>query len=278
MKKLLTLSIILSLIIQANSQIKEVKVTDAVATYDNTEYKSTGTTLSGSVDKAMDAWEQFVKQQYDFKASKKGNIVKSEEIKLPEVSNKRGDLIAIFVAKGNDVDISITYRLGYDICIEPTLFPTEYEKLKVFTTYFGYYFYDYLHAAEIKKISDKIANYNKEIKKLYSDNSSMTNSNNKNMKNIENKNKKITELQTEIDQGKAQKVEKNVNKINKLKADVNESSGEISINDSKIKNNLAEVDKIKIKINEENTKLEEQTGIRSKYSGQLNEYKNNLKN
>lgn len=101
----------------------------------------------GEVDEFRDIWRDFLKDEFNIKSSKKGEILVAEEVVVNRITDRRGDLILFIYPLDKEVDFNLAFRLGYDVYINSSEFPEEATNLKDFTVYFiNFYYYHYLEA------------------------------------------------------------------------------------------------------------------------------------
>jgi hypothetical protein len=99
----------------------------------------------GEVSEFRDIWRDFLKDEFNIKSSRKGEVLIAEEVVVNRITDRRGDLILFLYPHDKEVNFNLAFRLGYDIYINSDEFPEEATNLKDFTVYFiNFYYYHYL--------------------------------------------------------------------------------------------------------------------------------------
>lgn len=118
----------------------------------------------GEVDEFRDLWRDFLKDEFDLKTSKKGDVIVAEEAVINRITDRRGDLILFLYPQEKEVSFNLAFRLGYDVYLNSSEFPEEATNLKDFTVYFiNYYYYQYLEDY-IKQQEKNLSALNSELK------------------------------------------------------------------------------------------------------------------
>ena len=174
----------------------------------------------GNIDDFRDLWRDFLKDEFDIKTSKKGDVIIAEEVVVNRITDRRGDLILFMYPLEKEVNFNVAYRLGYDVYLNAEEFPAESANLKDFTVYFiNYYYYHYLE--------DYISKQEKNLRDLQSE---MKTS----VRNIQKSQKTVSKME--------KKMEKNEKKIEKLTASMesmsegDKESVQREINDMRLEN------------------------------------------
>jgi len=108
----------------------------------------------------------FAKKEYkiSFKNKTKAMLV-TEEIVLPTITDKRGDLKAIFYPEGDRTKMGLAFIMGYDIFLNSTSNPAEMAKLKDLMRKFLNFHYEIIYSAEIKEMEGSLKTKSKALKK-----------------------------------------------------------------------------------------------------------------
>lgn len=116
---------------------------------------------------------RFSKDKYDVKSKKgkKKNLI-LEQVSLPNISEKRGDLYAVFDTKKGMTKLSIAFFVGYDIPVTSSDYPSEMTGLKdfykEFTIYYRSEYFNTLIAENKKRIKQLSSELNKNQQELRS--------------------------------------------------------------------------------------------------------------
>lgn len=259
----------------------DVKIVNDSLTFDDTRYLAASTSVDGTRDEVADVWKKFLKDEYDIKGIKlnKTNFVVEKEVVISEIIKKRGDLILLAVGYPGtgEVKLTLSYRLGYDICVNPETFPNEYIGLQNFLEYFGYYYYNEITVFEISDLRKKLSNLEKEKKQNISANNSLESSNNSLNKSISSNTKKIEKKQKEIDKNKSDDVEKNKEKIEDLKTKNIENLNQIELNNLEISQNNDKNTALDVKITETKDLINTQMSNKTKIDERFYNAKSKLK-
>ena len=119
--------------------------------------------VTDNFDEVIDNYKKFVKEEYDLKVKKEdNNMYEVEEVSLPHISVKRGDLRTYLIPTDSMNLIGIAFILGYDMFLNSTEYPDEMMQLKNLSVAFlEYHYHAYYY--------DKIESLNKELKGLIKD-------------------------------------------------------------------------------------------------------------
>lgn len=200
MRNLIVLLLLISCHLQAqliDDQVKEETILiDGIAT---TVQKAS---VVGNVDDFRDQWRSFLKNEFNVRSSRKGDVLTAEEVVINRITDRRGDLIIFLYPLEKEVSFNVAYKLGYDIYLNSEEFPEETAQLKEFTAYFiNYYYYHYLE--------DYISRQEKNLRDLRKDLKKAT-------KTIQKADRSVAKLQ--------RKISKNEKRIERLSSSVSTAS------------------------------------------------------
>ncbi|MDF9798958.1 hypothetical protein OKW21_004221 [Catalinimonas alkaloidigena] len=93
------------------------------------------------VDEPMDplkkSYKKFAKRQLNVKVKKSGrDLLMAEEVLIPGIAQKEGDLKARFFTEGGETTLAVAFLLGYDIGLNSLDYPQEMSNLRSFTKNF----------------------------------------------------------------------------------------------------------------------------------------------
>ena len=132
-------------------------------------------------DEAMDNLKDFVKDKHDLKLKKEdNNTYMIEEVNLPHLSIKRGDLKTYLIQTDSAKILAFSFRLGYDISINSVEYPEEMTELKkLVLEYMEYNYHEHYMAQideksklldksvkELRQNEDKIGSFQKKVSSL----------------------------------------------------------------------------------------------------------------
>jgi hypothetical protein len=259
----------------------EVKIANDSLTFDDTRYLAVSTSVDGTRDEVAEIWKAFLKEEYDIKSIKinKTNFIVEKEVVIPEIIKKRGDLIlqAVSYPSTGKAKLTLSYRLGYDICVNPVIFSKEYTKMQNFLEYFGYYYYNEVTSLEIADLRKKSADLEKEKKHNNNRNNTLENSNKNLDKNITSNNTKIEKKKDEINKGTTADVDKTNQKIKDLEAKNTNNLNQIELNNLEITQNTEKNVALDVKISETKDLIDIQMLNKTKIDEKFNNAKTKLK-
>lgn len=125
----------------------------------------------GEIKKAL---RKYIRRNLDAKVKNNGkDMLMAEKASIHTISDKRGDLAAIFFQENSQDKMAVAYLLGYDIFVNSNDYPEEAENLKNFAEtflkdYYQGYFEDVVTAEEkkLKKLERGLAKNGREINSL----------------------------------------------------------------------------------------------------------------
>ena len=120
--------------------------------------------LDQDQDYCMRTYEQFIKEFFNTKVSKRGKtILVAEKTAFPELSDLRLDQRAIFASEAGGTSVSLTFSPGYDLHFGKEMYADEFRKGERFVKNFVRYHYKQFYGERIKSIQDKIESNQKDI-------------------------------------------------------------------------------------------------------------------
>ncbi len=141
--------------------------------------------LEPTPDEVKDAWEDYMKDEYDVKLKGTGlfankDVLRAEEVTIKEVSPNAMNFYTRVIEKGKNTEMSVFAEFGYDLYISKEKYPEPYAKIKsmvdgFLNTYLPKYYQEKLEESQeifqdldkdVSKLSDDISDHQKEIEKL----------------------------------------------------------------------------------------------------------------
>jgi hypothetical protein len=140
-------------------------------------------------DEVKDAWEDFIKDNYDVKMKGNGlftnkDVLRAEQVKFDVVSNKEMDFYTRIVEDDNQTKMCVFGSFGYDIPVSKKEYPNEFEAMEAVTKrflkdYLPVYYKEWINQAQDKltdleddrkDMKEKMEKNKKEIEKLTKEN------------------------------------------------------------------------------------------------------------
>lgn len=120
--------------------------------------------LDQDMDYCMETYQDFIKDFFNTKVSKRGKgILVAEKTLFPELSQLRLDQRAIFSAETGGTSVSFTFSPGYDIHAGKEIYEDEFSRGEQFVKNFVRYHYKAFYSERIKSIRAKIDSKQKDI-------------------------------------------------------------------------------------------------------------------
>ena len=137
------------------------------------------------LDEALEDLQEYCKDRSDVKLKKgKENLYIAEEVSIPAIATKRGDLIGQGFITENYYGIALVFQMGYDISVNSVEWAVEMNNFRSYARAFMSYHYEQHYARRIDALE-------KEIKSLEKDTKQSVNKINSMNKKIGNLNEKI---------------------------------------------------------------------------------------
>ncbi len=122
--------------------------------------------LDQPADYAEKTLATFVKMLSGARAEKRGkNVWVAPKVKFDEITALRGDLRAVLTAEGNGTAVGFSFSPGYDIHVDKTAYPKEYEKMQGFVKKYVKHHYTEFYREETAKIEKELGNRRREVEK-----------------------------------------------------------------------------------------------------------------
>lgn len=158
------------------------------------------TLLDQPADYANNTFEDFIKQTYGGKVTKRGKtVLVFEKAKVPEIINLRGDLRAVFTPSATGVSVGFTFSPGYDIHITKDKYPAELAKIEALVKKYTKFHYQVFYKGQItkaeKSVTDKRNDISRKEKKMGSLRETIAD-NEKRISNGDSKSAKLAERNT----------------------------------------------------------------------------------
>ena len=197
--------------------------------------------IGEDIDFAKKTFENYSKDVWGIKVTKEKKGLIAKEVTTP-VSDKRGDLRAVFLAEGNEVRIGVAYKLGYDIVINSVDYPEGMVKMKEFMRGYQEYHFTEYYSELIEKDEKSQRALQKELQKTEREISNLR-------KQVNNNQSKITKAKSESKKAtlRTQSADKR-SRIEVLSASIPKLNEEISHLDTSIENHQAMLDVFLVKL------------------------------
>ncbi len=93
------------------------------------------------------------------------NLWVAPKVKFEEISPLRGDLRASLTAEGNGTAVAFSFSPGYDIHVDKTAYPQEYEKMQGFVKKYVKHHYTEFYREEAAKAEKELNKRRREVEK-----------------------------------------------------------------------------------------------------------------
>ncbi len=195
MKKNISILILLFFLVsnlQLNGQ--ELAVTDQTIEHDDQTQPSVKVILKPDSKEVKKAYKKWMEDKQDvdvdgFGFLKNKDILKIEKSKLKGISDNKMDLFARIIDKGDYTEMDVFGSFGYDLHIDPVVYPHEYRRMKAIVYAFlndflpGYYEEIVEDTQELigdiqedkSEANEKIVDNRDEIEKLKKENAELEN-------------------------------------------------------------------------------------------------------
>lgn len=186
------------IILVVNLPAQNLILEQSETNFNDNVYPSFKVILEPSPDEVKDAWEDFIKDQYDVKMKGNGlftnkEVLRAEQVKISSISAKEMDFYTRIVEKDNSTELSVFGSFGYDIPITQNEYPNEYEAMEIITKRFlQSYLPDYYN--------EWIEETQKHLSDLNEDREDMQKEMKKNKEEIEKLTKRNEELYEELEE------------------------------------------------------------------------------
>ena len=145
------------------------------------------------LDEALKDLDDFCKDRSDVRMKRDGdNALIAEEVSIPAIATKRGDLIGYGFTSGTDNVLGLVFKLGYDITLNSQDWESEMNNFHTYARQFMSYHYEQAYDRRMEEIDKEIKTLEKEKDRIDKDIAQLN-------KRIENNNNRI---EKETDEGK----------------------------------------------------------------------------
>jgi hypothetical protein len=108
----------------------------------------------------------YIKMLSGNKADKRAkNLWVAPKAKFEEICPLRGDLRALLTPEGNGTAVGFTFSPGYDIHVDKTAYPQEYEKMQGFVKKYVKHHYTEFYREEVAKAEKELSKRRREVEK-----------------------------------------------------------------------------------------------------------------
>ncbi len=122
--------------------------------------------VEGEIDNALDHLKDYCKERSKIKMKNKGtNLLIAEEVSIPAVSTKVGDLIGRGSPFESYNTVGIAFKLGYDIYLNSEQWNQEMTNLRNYAKEFMSYHYERSYKERIEAAEKEIKSLGKELSK-----------------------------------------------------------------------------------------------------------------
>jgi cell division protein FtsB len=186
---LMALTIALAAFFTLNMSAQNLELKNTNTTFNKNTYPCIEVFIEPHPDEVKDAWEDFIKDNYDIKMKGNGlftdkDVLSAEQVNFNVVSNKQMDFYTRIVEDDKHTKMCVFGSFGYDIPISKKEFPNEYEAMENITSrflksYLPVYYNEWINKTQErltdlqddqKDMHDKIEKNKKEIEELTKEN------------------------------------------------------------------------------------------------------------
>ncbi|MFB6319310.1 hypothetical protein [Saccharicrinis sp. FJH54] len=210
------------------SVIGNTKVFTTTLEYDGNPNPAFQVIFEGDRKELEDAWQDFLKDNYDVRLKRSGSLRIAPDIHLPDITNKQVTLYSMVNEKAPEAGLTVAISVNRYEYLSKKEYPEESEKIETFIKRFVKFYQLRLVANEMEKIQDVHDDVESDLEKA--------------MKDKADVDKDIVKLQGDILKDKSD-VSKNEKKILELEAENKELQSEIT----EMENNIEQ-----LKLNLEN--------------------------
>ncbi len=115
-----------------------------------------------SQEETLNDFKDYLKDRSDLKLKKEGDdMLIAEKVSLPAITTKRGDLIGICRVTEQYYSMAVMFKLGYDVSLSTSEYPTEMESLRHYMKAFMTFHYERVYAGRISDLEDQIKDVEK---------------------------------------------------------------------------------------------------------------------
>jgi hypothetical protein len=175
--------------------------------------------FEGDRKELEDAWQDFLKDNYDVRLKRSGSLRVAPDIHLPDITNKMVTLYSMVNDKAPDAGLTVAVSVNRYDYLSKKEYPEESEKIEIFIKRFVKYYQLRVVEAEMEKIQDVHNDVQSDLEKA--------------MKEKADVDKDIVKLQGDILKDKSD-VSKNQKKILELEADNKKLQSEITESENNI--------------------------------------------
>ncbi|MFC0878160.1 hypothetical protein ACE01N_16300 [Saccharicrinis sp. FJH2] len=201
------------------SVIGSTKVFTTTLEYDGNPNPAFQVIFEGDRKDLEDAWEDFLKDNYDVKLKRSGSIRVAPDIHLPDITNKMVTLYSLVNSKAPDAGLIVAISVNRYEYLSKKEYPEESEKIEIFIKRFVKFYQLRIVEDEMEKIQDVHDDVQSDLEKA--------------MKNKADVDKDIVKMQGDILKAKSD-VSKNEKKILELEAENKELQSEITESENNI--------------------------------------------
>jgi len=121
--------------------------------------------VEGEIDGALSHLQDYAKERSKLKMKGRGNMLIAEDVSIPAVANKNGDLIGYGFPLESYNAVGIAFQLGYDVYLNSEQWNQEMTNLRNYAKEFMSYHYERSYSERIESAEKEIKTLNKELAK-----------------------------------------------------------------------------------------------------------------
>lgn len=192
-------------IIGQNMFSQNLKLQNTETEFNKNNYPCIEVVIEPNPDEVKDAWEDYMKDNYDVKMKGNGlftnkDVLRAEQVKINIISNKELDFYTRIVKEAERTKMCVFGSFGYDIPISKKEYPNEFEAMEAMTKRFLKDYLPNYYEEWIDHAQDKLAD-------LEDDRKDMNKKMEKNIKEIEKLTQENEELKEKLSKNNSSIIE-----------------------------------------------------------------------
>lgn len=187
------LLLIFSLTASFSANAQSLVIENASVNYEDQTIPAVKVVMSPTPKKVKEEFKDYIKDRYDVKMKGIGfltnkDVLTAEGVQIPKITSKNMDLSAKVVERGDDTEMYVFGKLGYDINLSPDNdYRTEYRAMKSITVDFLNTFLPNYYQDRVDETQDMLGDLRDDRKDLKDDISDNENK----IKELEKENKEL---------------------------------------------------------------------------------------
>lgn len=158
----------LLIFMSSNTKAQTFQITDTLIMHDDNMVSSVLVSVDPEVKTLKNAWQDYIKSNYDFKLRGRG-VLSAEEVKVQQISSNYLNFYTMIEESDYGATMKVFASKGYDIQITPNEFPEEYKAIRdIVENFLKQNLPNYYHEM-VKDTEERIQELNKDKSNIESD-------------------------------------------------------------------------------------------------------------